>query len=154
MSTPSLALLVYEQAQKALEKQERQVSELRQRTGTLLAAATLTASFFGAGALARDAASAPVIVAGLALAVTVLSGLYALYPHRLDFAADARSVYAQLARDRDDPERALMRLAFLLRDGRALNGRVVDRLGRCLGLATLALVVQVLAWIWALVLVL
>jgi hypothetical protein len=45
VSTALLAELTYEQAQKALEQQERQVTELRQRTGTLLAAAALTASF-------------------------------------------------------------------------------------------------------------
>ncbi len=45
MPPQSLAQLTYEQAQKALEQQERQVNELRQRTGTLLAAAALTASF-------------------------------------------------------------------------------------------------------------
>lgn len=59
MSPPSLAEIIYEQAQKALEQQERQVNELRQRTGTLLAAAALTASFFGAATLGRDGVAAP-----------------------------------------------------------------------------------------------
>lgn len=54
MSGLTLAELTYEQAQKALEQQERQVNELRQRTGTLLGAAALAASFFGAAALGRD----------------------------------------------------------------------------------------------------
>ncbi len=79
MSAVLLAELTYEQAQKALEQQERQVTELRQRTGTLLAAAALTASFFGAAALGRDGVALPVVLAGMALAVTVLNGLYVLY---------------------------------------------------------------------------
>jgi hypothetical protein len=64
----TLAELTYEQAQKALEQQERQVNELRQRTGTLLGAAALTASFFGAATLGRDGVGIPVFLAGIALA--------------------------------------------------------------------------------------
>lgn len=152
MSTPSLAQLTYEQAQKALEQQERQVAELRQRTGTLLAAAALTASFFGAAALERDGLAVPVVLAGVALAVTVLSGLYVLYPHELEFATDARRLYDELEPDRDDPERLHLRLAFGLRDTRQRNGDRVDWLARCLALAAVALVVQIACWTWALAL--
>jgi len=152
MSSPSLAQIIYEQAQKALEQQERQVNELRQRTGTLLAAAALTASFFGAAALGRDGVVAPVVLAGVALAVTVLSGLYVLYPHELEFSVDARRLYDDLEGDQDDPDRLLIRLGFGLRDSRERNGMVVDRLARCLAIAAIALVVQIAFWTWALAL--
>lgn len=152
MSAPTLAQLTYEQAQKALEQQERQVNELRQRTGTLLAAAALTASFFGAATLGRDGVAAPIVLAGVALVVTVLSGLYVLYPHELEFSADARRLYDDLVSDRDDPDRLLVRLAFGLRDTRERNGRVVDRLARYLAIAAIALVVQIAFWTWALAL--
>jgi hypothetical protein len=143
MSPPSLDEIIYEQAQKALEQQERQVNELRQRTGTLLAAAALTASFFGAAAVGHDGIVAPVVLAAVALVVTVLSGLYVLYPHRLEFSADARRLYDDLARDREHPESLLVRVAFGFRDTRERNGRVVDRI---------ALVVQIAFWTWALAL--
>ena len=117
--------MTYEQAQKALEQQERQVNELRQRTGTLLGAAALTASFFGAAELGRDGVGIPVVLAGIALAVTMLSGLYVLYPHELKFASDARRLYDRLAPDRDDPERLHLRLAFGLRDAREQDGKRV-----------------------------
>jgi hypothetical protein len=152
MPPPSLAEIVYEQAQKALEQQERQVDELRQRTGTLLAAAALTASFFGAAALGGDGIVAPVILAAVALAVTVLSGLYVLYPHELEFSADARRLYDDLVVDQDKPDRVLLRLAFGIRDTRERNGRVVDRLALCLAIAAIALVVQIVFWTWALAL--
>lgn len=152
MSPPSLAQIIYEQAQKALEQQERQVNELRQRTGTLLAAAALTASFFGAAALGRDGVVAPVVLAAVALAVTVLSGLYVLYPHELEFSVDARRLYDDLAGDQDDSDRLLVRLGFGLRDTRERNGRVVDRLALCLAIAAIALVVQIAFWTWALAL--
>lgn len=152
MVAASLAQLTYEQAQKALEQQERQVNELRQRTGTILAAAALTASFFGAAALHRDGLVAPVVLAAIALAVTVLSGLYVLYPHELNFSIDARWLYDDLAVDEGDPERMLVRLAFGLRDTRARNGGMVDRLARCLAVAAVALVAQIACWTWALAL--
>jgi hypothetical protein len=152
MSTPTLAQIVCDQAQKALEQQERQVNELRQRTGTLLAAAALTASFFGAAALGRDGVAAPVVLAAIALAVAVLSGLYVLYPHELEFSVDARGLYDDLVGDQDEPERLLVRLAFGLRDTRERNGRVVDRLARCLAIAAIALVMQIVFWTWALAL--
>jgi cytochrome c-type biogenesis protein CcmH/NrfG len=152
MPGSTLAELTYEQAQKALEQQERQVNELRQRTGTLLGAAALTASFFGAAALGRDGVGIPVVLAGLALAVTVLSGLYVLYPHQLVFAADARRLYDALEPDQDDPERLHLRLAFGLRDTREENGRRVDLLARCLAVAAIALVIQIACWTWALAL--
>lgn len=152
MSTPSLAQLTYEQAQKALEQQERQVNELRQRTGTLLGAAALTASFFGAAALGRDGVAAPVVLAGIALVITVLSGLYVLYPHELTFASDARRLYDDLAPDKDDPDRLHLRLAFGLRDAREQNGQRVDSLAGCLAIAAIALVIQIACWTWALAL--
>lgn len=152
MSALTLAELTYEQAQKALEQQERQVNELRQRTGTLLGAAALTESFFGAAALGRDGVALPVVLAGIALAVTVLSGLYVLYPHELKFASDARRLYDRLAPDRDDPERLHLRLAFGLRDAREQNGKRVAQLLRCLSIAAGALVIQIVCWTWALTL--
>lgn len=149
MPIPTLAELTYEQAQKALEQQERQVNELRQRMGTLLAAAALTASFFGSAALGRDGASLPVVLAGIALAVTVLSGLYVLYPYKMEFAADAQRLYDALEPERD-PERVHVLLAFGLRDTRTQNGRRVDGLARGLAIAAIALVVQIACWTWAL----
>ena len=151
-SPPTLAELTYEQAQKALEQQERQVNELRQRMGTLLGAAALTASFFGTAALGRAGASVPVILAGIALAVTVLGGLYVLYPHELDFASDARRLYDALKPDRDDAERIYLRLAFGLRDTRTRNGARVEWLARAFATALIALAVQIACWTWALTL--
>src|ERR1044072_596795 len=143
VSTPTLALLVYEQAQKALEQQERQGNELRQRTGTCLAAAAVTASFFGSAAIGTD--PAPALVAGTAsaLAITVSCGVFVLYPHRLDFALDAQWLYRAT---RDDPEETLLRIAFALRDARKTNARVVERLARGLAISSLALAAQLLCW--------
>jgi cytochrome c-type biogenesis protein CcmH/NrfG len=152
MSPPRLAQLVYDQAQKALEQQERQVYELRQRTGTLLAAAALIASFFGTAAVGRDGGTVPVVLAGVALVITVLSGLYVLYPHQLDFALDARRLYDHLVADEHNSDEVFLSLAFGLRDQRAFNGRTVDRIGRCVAIAAVALGLQIACWTSALAL--
>jgi hypothetical protein len=100
----------------------------------------------------RDGVALPVVLAGIALAVTVLSGLYVLYPHELKFASDARPLYDRLTPDRDDRERLHLRLAFGLRDAREENGKRVARLLRCLSIAAGALVIQIGCWTWALAL--
>ncbi len=46
--------LAYEEAKRALEEQERVVTELRSRAGVLIGAAAITTSFFGGRALTGD----------------------------------------------------------------------------------------------------
>ena len=83
--------LVCELALRALERQERELSELRARTNTIIAAAALIASFLGAAAIREHGGlSAWSIVA---LAVLVIDGtlsLVVLWPRRLGFGFDAR----------------------------------------------------------------
>lgn len=143
MSNATLAQLMYEQAQRALEQQERQVAELRQRAGTLLAATALIASVFGVSASGGGRTALPTVLGGASLVVAVLGALFALYPHRLDFATDARRLYDALASDQDDLDRVHLRLAFGLRDTRERNGTCVDRATRCLAVATVALITQI-----------
>jgi hypothetical protein len=62
-SEPVYERLAYEAAQRALDKQERLIDELRSRTGLLLAAASLAASFFGREAFAGHPKSGLAILA-------------------------------------------------------------------------------------------
>ncbi len=50
-SDPAAYNLAYEEAKRALEEEERAVSELRSRPGQLIAAAAITTSFFGGRAI-------------------------------------------------------------------------------------------------------
>src|SRR2546421_12567624 len=72
-----LEKLAYETALSALKSQEDELNQLRTRTGTLLAARSLTASFFGAQSLSR-AGTGP--WSGLAIVAFVFSTLPCLYP--------------------------------------------------------------------------
>jgi hypothetical protein len=67
----SLAQLSYNAALRALDGQERGLEELRARTGTLLAAASLVASFLGAQTIQRT--NAPETIEALALLALAVS---------------------------------------------------------------------------------
>lgn len=76
----SLETLAYEAALRSLDKQEQVLNELRARTGLLLAASSLAASFLGRPAIER---STPVlvIVAFVAFALSLVASLYILLPN-------------------------------------------------------------------------
>ena len=63
MASPTLEELVYSAAQRALDQQSTALSDLRTRTSTLVAAATLSASFLGAAAIGRGAPTWAVVLA-------------------------------------------------------------------------------------------
>ncbi len=90
--------LVYSAAQRALDQQSTALSDLRTRTSTLVAAATLSASFLGAAAIGRGAPAWAVV---LAMAAFLLAGAFAgwvLWPARVSFAVDIDRMYDELAR--------------------------------------------------------
>lgn len=70
--TIELEQLAQEFASRSLAQQEDVLRELRTRTATLLAAASLTASFLGAAAIDRDGLSVWSVLALVSLGVTVL----------------------------------------------------------------------------------
>jgi hypothetical protein len=75
-----LERLAYEVSLKALERQENVVDELRSRTGTLLAASSLSASFLGARALDHPGATWLGLIALGLFGVSVGSAIYVLLP--------------------------------------------------------------------------
>jgi uncharacterized membrane protein (DUF485 family) len=113
--------LVYSAAQRALDQQSTALSDLRTRTSTLVAAATLSASFLGAAAIGRGAPALAVI---LAMAAFLLTGAFAgvvLWRARVSFAIDADRVQEELFPYREDPA------AYLLRAGRGLHDARTSR---------------------------
>src|SRR4029453_10198508 len=94
----------YEAAQRALDKQERLLEELRSRTGLLLAAASLAASFLGREAFARDPKRGLALAAVLAFLPAVGGSVYILLPkrNRFVFALVGAGLYEGLYAVRDD----------------------------------------------------
>lgn len=92
----TLEEIAYEAGRVALADQEALVAGVRQRTGTLLAAHALVASFLGATAVRAEGLDAFGWVALGALVVGLFVGALLLAPWRLTFAVDARDLYDDL----------------------------------------------------------
>lgn len=148
----SLENLIYSAARRSLEQQDSDLSELRTRTSTLVAATTLSASFLGAAAISRNApawAVAPAI--GSFIATGGLAG-WVLWPAQVLFALDAREMHRTLFADRDAPSNLMLRAAFGLHEAYISNRAIIARRERVFRLALLALGTQTLLWALALML--
>ncbi len=143
MAPPALEELVYSAAQRALDQQSTALSDLRTRTSTLVAAATLSASFLGAAAIGH---SAPAWAVVLAMAAFLLTGTFAgwvLWPARVSFAVDIDRMYDELAPSRGDPAVYLIEAARGLRNVYLRNETTIERREIVFRLALVALVALV-----------
>jgi len=143
-----LAELSYAAAVRALDLQERSVEQLRARTGTLLAAGYLTASFLGAQAIrSRHGLGTLGVLALVSLAVGVLVCLYILLPKRgFVFSVSGPRIYESLYEYASDRDEVLRRLAYWLEGFWTNNQSQIDRLARCFPVAAVALTLQLLFW--------
>ncbi|HYV15578.1 MAG TPA: hypothetical protein VE972_06130 [Conexibacter sp.] len=149
---PSLEDITYEAGRHALFDQEAFVAGIRQRTGTLLAAHALLASFLGAASIGARGFDAWGWVALAALVLGLVVAAVLLAPWDLTFAADARSVYDRLyeqaAADRaTGATHWLVAAAYGYQDLHRMNLRKVRRMSRMSGLLGLLMVIQTLTWI-------
>lgn len=143
----ALHQLAYELSSRALQQQEGALNELRARTGTLLAASSLVASFLGARAVADEGNGWLTVLALLVFAGSVAASAYILLPKAGLIFALRGSVL--LEAERDDPgglPETYRRLAYWLESYRDENARTVDRLLGMYRAATGAVVIQVTVW--------
>jgi hypothetical protein len=148
----ALAELSYSAAIRALDLQERALGELRQRTGTLLAASSLTASFLGAQTIQHtDSLGVLEGLALLGLAGSIGSATYVLLPKReFVFSVNAITQYEALFEIRDDDEEVRRRLLYWVEGLWDDNQTKIDDLSRYFLAAAVALVLQLVFWTWAL----
>jgi hypothetical protein len=113
-SEPVYERLAFEAAERALDKQERLLEELRSRTGLLLAAASLAASFLGREAFAGDPKRGLAAVALVAFLVAVGTSVYVLLPksEKFVFALVGAGLYEGLYEVRHDLSEVYRRLAY------------------------------------------
>jgi hypothetical protein len=76
----TLEQTTYELAVRALAQQEQALTEIRSRTGTLLTASSLIASFLGAEAIGRNGLNAWIVLALVAFGLSVVLSIYVLLP--------------------------------------------------------------------------
>jgi hypothetical protein len=147
----SLAQLSYEAALRALDVQERAVDQLRGRTGTLMAASSLTASFIGSQAIQRAGGiGASVVLALLSLGASIVLCLSVLLPQRgLVFSVSGLRVFETSYGGQEEGE-TYHRLVHWLEGRWMLNQEKIDALGRYFLAAAMALTVQLVLWTWVL----
>ncbi len=134
----------YHLALRALEEQERLLSELRTRTGTLITAASLIASFVGAQSLARGGLDLWTGSGLLAFSASLALSVYVLLPKEgLIFALDGPEAYVALYEVRGDEPEIFRRLTYWLQGFRAKNQTTIARLTRRFTFAGLALLLEI-----------
>jgi len=111
--------LAYDAAVRALDKQERLLEELRARTGTLLAASAVAASFLGRAAFADPPSDLVAVLALIAFVVSIGASVYVLTPREgFVFSQAGPALYEGLYAIREDLAEVYRRLAYhLLDDG-------------------------------------
>jgi hypothetical protein len=151
----TLEQIAYEAGRSALADQESFVAGVQLRTGTLLAAHALVASFLGGATLREEGLSVPAWVALISLGIGLAIAAVLLFPWRLRFAVDARSIYARL-QAQATAEAPLGTFAWLADAGYAHqelqeeNAVRVRQMSRLFGALALLMVCQTAAWLLAL----
>jgi hypothetical protein len=151
----TLEEVTYEVGRASLADQESVVAGVRQRTGTLLAAHALVASFLGAAAIRVHGVDTWAWVAIVCLVGGLVVAAIILSPWELKFAIDATDLYGQLfpqasAEAGDDTLGWLAAAGFgfqQLRDENSSKVKLMARLSTALGAL---MVVQTLLWLAAL----
>jgi hypothetical protein len=148
----TLEEIVYEAGRDALADQEALVAGVRQRTGTLLAAHALVASFLGAATIRETGldgwgwAAIVLLVLGLVAAGVLLA------PWRLTFSVDARELYRELYEEAAT-EADAGTLGWLASAGygyqalRERNAARVTWMSRISGALGTLMVLQTVAWL-------
>jgi hypothetical protein len=140
------AHLAYEAALRSLDHQHRVLDEIRSRTGILLAAASLSASFLGARAFDQHGIVVLSVLALVALVTTLVLGTLVLVPREdFVFSLSGTVLYADLS-DVDDRAEQHRYVAYWLDQFWDRNDGPIEKLNRRFKVAASALVAQILCW--------
>jgi hypothetical protein len=148
----TLERLAYETALRALKDQSEELDQLRTRTGTLLAASSLTSSFLGAAALSHGSNIGTLgTLALVAFVVSILPSIYLLNPKKnLVFSISGPVVYESLLEVRNDDAEIHRRLAYWLEEYWQDNRNKIEKLTPWFAVASIALVIEIVLWVLAL----
>ena len=142
--------LAYETAVAALKRQEEELNQLRQRTGMLLAAGSLVASFLGAEALGRAGTDPWAPIAVVAFFVSTVPCIYLLAPKRgLGFSLSGSQLYQEFEHE-TRMEQVFRQLAEWLQGAWNENQKKLDRMNQVFAFSCGILVLEMGAWIGAL----
>jgi hypothetical protein len=144
--------IAYEAGREALADQEALVSGIRQRTGTLLAAHALVASFLGATTIREGGLGSWEWVALASLVLGRIAAAVLLAPWKLKFSVDAMQLYDELygqaAKEADEGTLGWLASAgYLYQSLREENAPRVAQMSQISGGLGVLMVVQTLAWL-------
>jgi hypothetical protein len=143
---PEFEKLAYEAALRGLDKQERLLEELRSRTGVLLGASSLAASFLGQQAFKDPRPRTLALVAILAFTSSIAASVFILLPKRnLVFAAAGPALYEGLYELREDMPEVYRRLAYSLHRFWRSNDKAIHRMARAHTFAAATLVLEIVS---------
>jgi hypothetical protein len=148
----TLEEIACEAGRAALAEQEALVAGIRQRTGTLLAAHALVASFLGATTIRAAGIETWSWVALASLVLGRVAAAILLAPWTLKFSVDARHLYSQLYAEAE-AETDAGTLGWLASAGygyqalRNANRERVKLMSRISGALGVLMIVQTLAWL-------
>jgi hypothetical protein len=150
----TLEQIAYDAGRTALAEQESRVAGMRQGTGTLLAAHALVASFLGGTTLREHGLSAPAWLALISLGLALVIAAVLLFPWRLRFAVDARSIHARLHAQAADEATSgglgwLAGAGYLHQELQEENAMRVRQMSWLLGALAVLIVGQTTAWLLA-----
>jgi hypothetical protein len=144
-----LAKLAYEMSLRTLSLQEASLNELRARTGTLVAAASLVTSFLGGASISRNGFDAWSVVALVTFVLSIGAATWVLLPRKdyLIFSIHGSKLFEQEIRDDvfaiGETHR---RLAYWLDGFHDDNDPKINSLFNCYRGATALLLLEVVAW--------
>jgi hypothetical protein len=142
----STQAMIHEEALRGIARQQSVIDNLRTRSGTLFAAASLVAAFLGAQALQREPKLDGLawIAVGSFLVLFVVA-MWILWPWSFKFVLNPEILIEDHV-SKSVPELQVY-LARIWRENYLWNQRRVDQLSVVLRLGLVALVVEVLAWL-------
>jgi hypothetical protein len=146
--TSALAELAYKLSLRTLGQQESAVNELRARTGSLIAAASIVTSFLGGAAFTRAGLNVWSVVALVAFTASIASATWVLLPKdKLIFSVEGSALYeGEIEADVFAIGETHRRLAYWLDGYHRDNEPKLDGLYRWYRLATAGLLVEVAFW--------
>jgi hypothetical protein len=146
--TSALAQLSFELSLRTLSQQESSLNELRARTGTLIAAASLVTSFLGGAAIARDGLDAWSVVALIAFVASIALATWVLLPkEHLVFSVHGSVLFEdEIEADVFEIGETHRRLAYWLDGYHAENEPKVAQLFVSYRWSTVALLAEVIFW--------
>ena len=145
VDAPVYERLAFEASQSRLDKQDRLLEELRSRTGVLLAAAALAASFIGREAFAGNPKAGLSIAALIAFLGSMGSSVYILIPKRdkFVFSLVGGALYEGLYAVKDDLPEVYRRLAYDLDRFWDHNDTELQKITRAYRLGAASLVAEI-----------